>query len=372
MKITIIVPTYNERENIGPLIEELEKIISNQTNHSINILVVDDNSPDKTQDVINNKMTKFKNLSMITGNKEGLGKALLRGMEHASYKWGSDYFIQMDADFSHDPKVIPMMIKKAENQGYDFIVGARYIPGGSIPNNWGIHRKILSVYGNYFIRLVLNHKKVHDWTTGYRMIKSNIFEKVKHELTDFSGYTYQASFLHKAVHQKAKIGEVPINFIDRKYGRSKMTGEYFKNMLKYIVSSRIYEFISPNFLKVCIVGVVGFIINTIGLEVFVGLGLHPSIAAAIGAEVAIFSNFTLNNFWSFKERKLQRKNVPAKFIQFNLMSFGSVVIQAGTIFIGTHLFGFYTYRIFYVIGVLLGLIWNYTVYSKVIWKKNES
>lgn len=368
MKITIIVPTYNEKENIGPLIDWLEKIISSQAHHSINILVVDDNSPDKTQDVVKSKMTKFKNLFMIVGIKAGLGKALLRGMEYASNKWNPDYFIQIDADFSHSPEVIPLMIEKAE-KGFDFIVGARYIPGGSIPANWGIHRKILSVYGNYFTRLVLGHWKVHDWTTGYRMIKREIFEKVKYELTDFSGYTYQASFLHKAVHQKAKIGEVPINFIDRKYGKSKMTGEYFKNMLKYIVSSRIYEFVSPSFLKVCVVGIIGFIINTIGLEVFVKFGLHPSLAAAIGAEVSIFSNFILNNLWSFKEIKLKRQDVPAKFIQFNIFSMGSVIIQSGTIFIGTHFFGLPTYRIFYIIGVAIGLLWNYTIYSKIIWRK---
>lgn len=370
MFLTIIIPTYNEKENIGRLIDELEKIISEDSKHSINILVVDDNSPDGTQDVVSEKKSKYKNIFMTVGKKEGLGKALLRGMEYASEKWKSEYFIQMDADFSHDPKVIPAMIKKAEIEDSDFIVGARYIPNGSIPSNWGIHRKILSVYGNYFTRLVLGHWKIHDWTTGYRMIKREVFEKEKNELTDFSGYTYQASFLHKAVHQGAKIGEVPINFIDRKYGKSKMTGEYFKNMLNYIVISRIYEFVSPSFLKVCVVGVVGFIINTIGLEIFVSFGLHPSFASAIGAEVAIFSNFILNNFWSFKERKLEKRNIPSKFIQFNVMSFGSVVIQSGTIFIGTHYMGLSTYRIFYVIGVLLGLVWNYTVYSKIIWKKN--
>lgn len=368
MFLTIIIPTYNEKENIGPLIEELEKIISSESKHTINILVVDDNSPDRTQDVVKEKMKDFENVFMALGKKEGLGKALLRGMDYASKKWNSDFFIQMDADFSHDPKVIPLMIKKAQ-EGYDFIVGARYIKGGSIPNDWGIHRKILSVYGNLFTRIVLGHGHIHDWTTGFRMINRNVFEKVKQELSDFSGYTYQASFLHKAVHQGARIGEVPINFIDRKYGKSKMTGEYFKNMLEYVVSSRIYEFISPNFIKVCVVGLVGFIINTTGLEVFVKFGFHPSLASAIGAEVAIFSNFLCNNFWSFKDRKVEKKNLPQKFLQFNILSFGSVVIQSGTIFIGTWLFGFYTYRIFYIIGVIFGLAWNYTVYSKVIWKK---
>ena len=370
MFITIIIPTYNEKENIGPLIDELEKIIAEETKHSMNILVVDDNSPDGTEGVVNDRISKYKNVFIAVGKKEGLGNALLRGMEFAANKWKPDYFIQMDADFSHNPSVIPGMIRKAEKDGSDFIIGARYIKGGSIPDNWGLHRKMLSIYGNYFTRIILGHWKIHDWTTGYRMIRRDVFEKVKHELKDFSGYTYQASFLHKAVHQKAKIGEVPINFIDRKYGKSKMTGEYFKNMLEYIIKSRIYEFVTPNFLKVCIVGVIGFIINTIGLEVFVKYGLHPSMASAIGAEVAIFSNFTLNNFWSFKDRKLNRKNIPAKFIRFNVMSFGSVVIQSGTIFIGTHLFGLDTYRIFYVIGVGFGLLWNYTVYSKVIWKKS--
>ena len=111
MKVTIIVPTYNEKENIGPLIDELEKVFAKIKNHQLSILVVDDNSPDKTAEVVKNYQKKFKNLYLITGRKEGLGQAYLRGMDYASKQLGAEVMFEMDADFSHDPKIIPLFLK---------------------------------------------------------------------------------------------------------------------------------------------------------------------------------------------------------------------------------------------------------------------
>jgi len=129
MKVVIIIPTYNEKENIGLLITALHEASQQFSQHTSHLLVVDDNSPDGTAAEVKAKQKKYKNLHLITGKKEGLGKAYLRGMDYASDKLGAEVMFEMDADFSHDPKLIPKFLEKID-QGYDLVVGSRYTSGG--------------------------------------------------------------------------------------------------------------------------------------------------------------------------------------------------------------------------------------------------
>lgn len=125
-----------------------------------------------------------------------------------------------------------------------------------------------------------------------------------------------------------------------------------------------------SFKKFVVVGGIGFVINTVMLEIFVQLfGFSPALGSAIGAEFAIISNFFLNNAWTFKERKIEQGKTFQKLLQFNTTSLGAIAIQASSVWLGTHIFGEPQYRFFYIIGVSIGLIWNYIMYSKVIWKK---
>jgi len=369
MEVVVIIPTYNERENILPLLEKLAAAVRTVGNHTISFLIVDDTSPDGTQDVVKAYQKKHKNVFLITGKKEGLGKALLRGMTYAAQDLHADIIVQMDADLSHDPKHIPQFLK-AIDDGADFVVGSRYIPGGSIPPNWGIHRKAFSVIGNAIVRLGLGRLEVHDWTGGYRAYKTVYYEKAKDEMKAYSGYVFQIAFLHKAVKRGAHVVEVPIHFTDRQYGHSKIAAmEYIRNVLFYVASSRLKEIFSGSFGKFCVVGGIGFVINTVILVLLVRWGMIPWVASAIGAECAIISNFILNNAWTFGERKITGTRKIGKFFQFNLTSLGALGIQSGTVFVGTKLFGNSWYFPFYILGVGIGLIWNYMMYSRVIWKK---
>lgn len=371
MKVVIIIPTYNEVENIGRLIEALELASRKFSHHETALLVVDDNSPDRTGIVVKKLKKKFDNLFLLTGEKRGLGQAYLRGMAYASEKLGAEIMFEIDADFQHDPFSLPDFIKKID-EGYDFVVGSRYITGGSIPKNWSAGRKILSKIGNLLIRIGLLTFSVHDWTSGYRAVKTWVYRDAKPQLTNFNGYTFQVAFLHCALRSGAKVVEIPIQFGERKYGKSKIGSEYVKNLLVYLVKTRIRETVTPRFLKFLVVGTIGFIINTVVLEVLVRLGIRPSIAGGTGGELAIISNFTLNNIWTFKEKKITSiRQIPGKFIIFNLASFGSVIIQATTIEIGTRTFGLETYRIFYVLGVGIGLVWNYFMYNRVVWQTHK-
>lgn len=371
MKIVVILPTYNERENILSLLDTLHEVTKGLHGHEFRFLVVDDMSPDGTDTVVEAYSKRHADVFLLKGKKEGLGKALLRGMAYAVEKLGADVIAQLDADLSHDPRVLPQFIKKIEN-GTDFVIGSRYIPGGSIPDNWGLHRKIFSIIGNAIVRFGLGFTAVHDWTGGYRAYQKKYYEKLHMQMGKYRGYVFQIAFLYKAILAGATTAEVPIRFTDRKFGHSKIApSEYIREVLLFVFRQRVKRAIYGPFLKFCVVGGIGFTINTVLLELLVTLGYHPSVGSAIGAEFAIMSNFLLNNAWTFKSNKVTGWKLVHKFIQFNTASLGAILLQAGTVAVGTMFFGLASYRFFYIFGVGFGLIWNYTMYSRVIWKKQR-
>src|SRR3989344_535658 len=368
-KAVVILPTYNERENIVPMLDLILGVCRQIAGYTFFILVVDDFSPDGTAAVVGFYQKTHKNVYLTSGPKLGLGKGILRGMRYAIGTLGADVIVQMDADLSHDPKALPAFFKKFE-EGADFVVGSRYIPGGSIPKNWAVLRKIYSVIGNSIVRFGLGQTHVHDWTGGYRLYTPKYVRMLEDELENYSGYVFQIAFLHKSILHGARIGEVPIHFTDRMHGHSKIApSEYIKNIFFYIGRERVRPLFAGSFGKFVVVGTIGFVINTVILEALVAFGFHPVVGSVVGAEVTIISNFFFNNAWTFRERKIGgKRRTAAKFVQFNISSIGAVVIQATTIWIGSYLFGVSSYRLFYILGTIVGIAWNYMMYSKVIWK----
>ena len=372
MKVVIILPTYNEKGNIERLIPILEKdVFPKIKKHDMNILVVDDNSPDGTGDEVRKLMSKWENIKLNRAVKQGLGAAYIRGMTFAIEKMNADIMFEMDADFFHDPKKIPEFLEKIE-EGYDMVIGSRYSHGGSIPGNWGLHRKVFSIFGNFLVKTILMRFWIHDWTGGFRALKKEVFLKERSKLKLFKGYTFQVAFLHLAIRDGYKVAEVPFLAKDRTLGRSKIAPlEYIINLLKYVLKARFFELLHSPFLKYGITGFVGYIINAVSLEIFFRNGLHPAIAGAIGAELSIIWNFTMNNFWSFSQYRITSPlEVVLKFPQFNLVALGSVVIISTVLAIGTHFFGNSSRQIFLVIAVGLFVIpYSYTMYNVFIWKR---
>ena len=152
MRIVVILPTYNEKENIGLMISALQDQFA-KIRHDMNILVVDDNSPDGTADIVRAESKKAPNIFLITGRKQGLGSAYIRGMKHAINELRADAVMEMDADFSHKPEDVPRLVA-ALDEGADFVIESRYAPGGKIPDEWGFLRRINSEWGNVFARYV--------------------------------------------------------------------------------------------------------------------------------------------------------------------------------------------------------------------------
>ena len=410
MKAVIIIPTYNEKGNIEQVIEILETDIFPQIkNHDMSILVAEDSSPDGTEEAVRGLMKRWKNIDISIGEKKGLGAAYVRGMTYAIEKMNAEILFEMDADGQHDPKKIPEFLEKIDG-GFDMAIGARYIKGGSIPKNWPLIRKAFSVIGNNLVKLILMRFSIHDWTGGYRALKKEVFLKEQKELTSFKGYTFQVSFLHKAARDGFKIAEVPFHFSDRTLGNSKIAPrEYIVDLLKYIISARIIEL--KRLIKFLIIGGMGFILQVFSQELSVRIGvafaiadfispvifaftkhhgispLRDGVAGGIGAEIAILSNFLLNNAWTFRDavKLKERSNFFIRLLKFNLTSFASIFIQATSIWTFVRLLGdnltIFSYliptRLVVVIPTIIFLVVpiNYFIYNRVIWKtqflKNE-
>lgn len=375
MKVVVIIPTYNEKGNIERLVEILESdIFPKIKNHQMSILVADDNSPDGTADEVRKLMKKYKNLDLNVGEKHGLGAAYVRAMTYAIDKLDAEVMFEMDADLSHDPSKIPDFLKKID-EGYDFVIGTRYSQGGSIPENWGLSRKMFSIVGNLVVRFILLKFSIHDWTGGFRAIRKEVFLKEKDELDAFRGYTFQVSFLNKVVRDGYKVAEVPIHFTDRTLGRSKIAPrEYIIDLLKYVITASIKEKIFGSFGKFLVVGGTGFLIQLIVYRFIINSTTLPlGLSNLLSAQLAIFSNYNLNNLWTFKKEK--SKSIFSYFgkmaVFFLTSNTGVFFIQSGIVQLGEILFGreFPLPYVYFVFGTGLLLIYNFTMYRFVIWRR---
>lgn len=291
MKTVIIIPTYNERENINSLVTALQSEFA-KMNHDMHILVVDDNSPDGTADVVRALQGHNDNLHLLMGQKQGLGVAYIRGMRHAMNVLNADTVYEMDADFSHKPEDVPRLMAEIDN-GADFVIGSRYVKGGSIPQEWGLYRRMNSKFGNIVARYLAGIYSVRDCTAGFRAIRTNTLRQIDFDNLRVQGYAFQVALLHAAKNCGAKIIEVPVDFIDRTYGDSKLG---LKDIIEFILNAWWIRYdSSKTFLKFLSIGALGIVVN---LAIFTGLlalGLNKFIASPIAIGGSILSNFFFND-----------------------------------------------------------------------------
>ena len=220
--VVIVLPTYNERENIAGLLKAILSQRACLENVTLSVLVVDDSSPDGTADVVQEYSKHDANVHLLGGaKKRGLGAACRRGFDYAINHLKADVIFEMDADFSHDPDDIPRLLAELRN-GSDFVVGSRYVPGGSIPDNWAFWRKANSKWGNVFARHVAGMPHIKDCTSGYRAIRVNALQRIDLDKLAVTGYAFLMSLLHEAVISGMRVSEIPIKFTDRVHAKSKL------------------------------------------------------------------------------------------------------------------------------------------------------
>jgi glycosyltransferase involved in cell wall biosynthesis len=371
MKILVVIPTYNEKQNIGKTIDGLEAVRKDiPKSHQLEILVIDDNSPDGTAEVVKEKGREYGNVKLLPNReKKGLGAAYIKAFRYAIEKLGAEAIFEYDADGSHQPKYIPGMIKELD-KGADVVVGSRYIPGGKMPADWGLHRKLISYFGNFIARSVLWTWQYKDMTSGFRVTKVNYLKKVDLNNLLSKQFAYKIH-LYYALHRLgAKIVEFPIEFVDRARGKSKFPRNNIVDSLRVVFTLRWQQ--NEKLFKVMIVGGVGMVVQLIFFNI-----LRPfanlSVAQNLAIEAAIISNFAINNVWTFASDRFTFKQLgrlAGGFIKFNVASLGSIIIQNIVLILGVKLLGqsWLIENALVVLGILIGLIWNYLMYTRVVWK----
>lgn len=217
MSVTVVIPTYNERENIASLVEEVLALPA-----SPRVLIVDDASPDGTGDVADDLETRYPDRVSVLhrAGKEGLGRAYVAGFQRA-LELGTTHIAQMDADHSHRPEDLQAMIDVARETNADLVLGSRYIAGGSTIG-WPWHRKLISRIGSIYAGLVLS-VQIRDLTGGFKLWKRETLEDIDLASVHSDGYSFQAETTYRALTRKHAIEQVPITFTDRIAGASKLS-----------------------------------------------------------------------------------------------------------------------------------------------------
>ena len=369
-KVVIVMPAYNEAENITKMVDELFDVeFPKIEGAEMHLLVVDDYSPDKTGDIVKEKMKKYPNLHLLQKEKEGLGWAYIRGFQYAIDKLGADAVMEMDADFQHPPRFVSPMVE-AYLAGADYAIGSRYIQGGSVPKEWAMSRKAVSYFGNLFIRLVLVKPKLHDLTTGFRLTRvKGVLDKIDlNNLMEPTRFAYKVDLLYQSVKNSKKVVEVPLEFAPRILEKSKFNPKEMIATFRVAIILGIKDKI--RFIKFGTVGFAGFMVNFLFIRVFRGMHFPEMLVWLFATELAIINNYTLNNIWTFKEEKIAGlKNTIFKFIQFNVTSAGALAIQSIFGPIGVGLIGKrFDWLVLAIVVVFMVLPYNYLMYNLVIWK----
>ena len=234
--VLVIIPTYNEGENIIKIIDTIFTI-----HQDINILVVDDNSPDGTSGKVNQVISNFKNkLNIITRkSKMGLGTAYLEGFRWAINK-NFKYIISMDSDFSHNPNDIRRLYDSCENENNDVSIGSRYIKGINVVN-WPLQRIILSYFASLYVRFITG-MKIMDPTSGFVCYSVKSLQKLNLSDIKFNGYAFQIEMKFKLFLKKLVLTEIPIIFTDRKFGKSKLNSSIIGEAVFGVISMKLKSF----------------------------------------------------------------------------------------------------------------------------------
>ncbi len=232
-KAVVIIPTYNEKENISNIIDAVFKL-----NQGYHVLIIDDGSPDGTAQIVKDKQVASDGKLHIVERegKLGLGTAYIRGFEW-SLEHGYDYVFEMDADFSHNPEDLPRLLAACENDGADVAIGSRYVSGVNVVN-WPMGRVLMSYFASKYVRFITG-MKIADTTAGFKCYSTKVLKAIDFEKIKFKGYAFQIEMKFTAWKMGFKVVEVPIIFTERTAGKSKMSGGIFSEAIWGVLSLKI-------------------------------------------------------------------------------------------------------------------------------------
>ena len=373
---SLIIPTYNERENLEELISSSTNIL-NKLKIKYEIIIADDNSPDQTWKVASELSKDFPSIRVIRRfRNRGLTPSVLEGMESAV----GNILGVMDADLQHDISVLPQMLEECKS--HDLVIGSRYTDSNT-KNSLSFLRKILSKSGTFFARVLLG-LKISDPLSGYFLVKRDVFKELSSDI-NAKGFKILLQIVGR--NSNLKIKEIPYSFSERKKGSTKLNEEVAIDFLSELFSLRFKKKVSSRFVRYSITGLSGVFINLFGQSIsHIILGVEPisyasnefslpGISVAIGFSLSVINNFYWNNRWTFRDKKLSGiyANVWGLINYFIITCVGFLIqFSVWRFLIGVFLNSFgYSNKFTYLanlVGVLTATTWNYYVSKNFMWK----
>lgn len=305
-KVLIIIPTYNEAAVIKSTLEQLFAATESAKHYDIHVLVFDSASTDNTRELVTLLQKQYPKLHLSTEPKKtGLGSAYFQAMTEALTTQQADIIFEFDADLSHQPKYILPMLEQIKTS--DCVLGSRYVAGGSIPDNWTLHRKFFSILGNYITRIILT-LKFKDFTSGFRATRRQHLIKILSNRFITNHYAYKIQLLWLLHKNKAKICEYPIDFLERTNGYSKLPTNSIIDSFRVVLTLR-YREIEP-YLKMHYVKFLSYVLQMCTYNVIRQYTLLPPFdAEQLAVIVAIINEFVMRNKITSKNRKRNERTL---------------------------------------------------------------
>ena len=365
--LTVIIPTFKEEANIATIIREVDTVFSQ---NAINgeILIVDDNSPDRTIPLVKELQQTKPNVSLVVRkNDPGLSQSVVEGFRKAQ----SDILLVIDADLSHPPGHIPKMLAEIRG-GSDIVIGSRYMEGGGV-QKWSLKRRVISLGATSIGRLLF--PEIHDPVSGFFAVKKSVVEGAPLRPR---GYKILLEVLGKGHWKTAK--EIPFEFVDRAAGSSKLGPKTIIDYAAQVINNARYSWNRHDsvvwqewkkLFKFGMVGLSGIVVNE-GLLIYLKefAGFEIWIASLIAIELSIISNFILNDLWTFGADQGEHALVRRwqRFTAFQLVSVGGAAVNFVILNVLATRVGI-DYRIANILGVLVAFLWNFVVNRRVTWGK---
>jgi dolichol-phosphate mannosyltransferase len=364
--LTVIIPTFKEEANIRNIITAVDAEFGKNAIRG-EILVVDDNSTDKTISIVNEIRQTKPNVNLIVRKEDhGLSQSVADGFSHAS----SDIFIVIDADLSHPPALIPKMYAEIQT-GNDIVIGSRYMEGGGI-KKWPLKRRIISIGATFLGRLLC--PDVTDPVSGFFAVRKSVVEDAPLKPR---GYKILLEVLGKGTWESDK--EIPFEFVDREVGSSKLKLKTIIEYAQQVIDIALYSFSHhqsaawrewKKVFKFGIVGLTGIVVNMAILYYLTEyVGLFYLVSSLFAIELSILNNFFWNDLWTFRSTREHRLSSRwHRLIAFHGVSAGGLVINLGILYFLTSVFGVY-YLVSNFLGILVAFIWNFLLNRRVTWQR---
>ncbi len=354
--LSIVIPTYNEGDNIIPLVERINKALQD---YDYEILFVDDDSKDNTVATVEKLSERYPVKVAVRKNERGLASAVVHGIVNTT----GQKVLVMDADLQHPPEVIPSLVKAAED-GADIVVGSRYIEGGSV-GEWGPFRRLVSKVSTIIAHIFLPPtRSVKDPMSGFFLFDRKVVENAK---LAPRGYKILLEIIMEGTFSKAV--EVPFTFVTRGEGESKLTTRQQIEYLRHIYSLMRRKGELWRFIKFCLVGGSGIGVN-FGIFALLtrvgGMKETDFLALAIATEVAIITNFILNDIFTFRDRR-SSGHFLTRLLKFNIICIAGALVQAGVYALLYHAIGIHD-LVSYLIGIIIATLWNYLLNTWITWR----